>query len=158
MVKGTRAPYIKTLECAIGAALDALPGGVKTAFAARLGRSPTWVTRLIDPHDHIRLPVSDLAKALSALGSVEPLRVLLDDVRIGGLVYEPTPKARRVRSADIERDSMRLTAQVGAFMGELADALSDETLDRREKAMLATTLRAHRESVDSMLAALEGTQ
>lgn len=153
-VKARRPDYTKSFEAAIGAALDAMPSGAKKAFAARMGRSPQWVSRLVDPFDHIRLGASEVAKALHALGEVGPLESELRGVRIAGVEYELTPRSKAKRSVAVQLDSLRLTQSVGAYLEHLADGLEDGRLSDTERAGLRGLLRDHRARVDELIAAL----
>lgn len=155
VVKQQRGAYTKSVEAAIGAVLDTLPAGARKAFAARMGRSPQWVSRLVDPFDHIRLGASDLIKALQALGETTPLDLELDGVRIGGYEREVRIKAKAKQARDVQTESMRLTRGVSDYLDGLADALGDGRLSPAERHTLRELLEEHRMRVDELQAALE---
>lgn len=58
-VKARRVDYTKSFEAAVGAVLDSMPMGARKAFAARMGRSPQWVSRLTQRRDVLGLGGSD---------------------------------------------------------------------------------------------------
>ena len=156
VVKALPAVYTKTVEVAIGVVLEGLPAGAKKLFAIRMGKSQTWVTRLIDPNDHIRLASSDIGKALNALGTPDPLNAELEGVKIGGAEHRVMPKPRRVKGGDIERASLRLQGSLGGYTSELVEALVDGQLSQAERASLRRVLGEHQRAVTDILLSLEG--
>lgn len=144
----------KPFEAACGAVLFSLDMGANQAFAAALDKSPAWVSRMKDPSDPVHARASDVARACQALGTVRPLDMLFEGVRINGSEWRMQPVPEVAASEDLRLDSMQLAGAAGGYVAALGHALADGTLTRQERSELSGRLEVLREQVEALIAGL----
>lgn len=147
----------KIFEGALCADLERLDYGAYTAFAARMGMSPTWVCRLKDPTDTTHINASLVPRACQAVGSVDAVNVLFAELRIGGRRWHMTPRPEAIESGEILCDVAALSADVSALTSKVAsDIASDGAHSLSELREAEERLRGIEDQVAALLAGVRG--
>lgn len=146
----------KPFEAAVGRILDGLDMGANQAFAAGLGKSPAWVSRVKDPHDPTHIRASEVAHVCQLLGTTEPLDLLFDGRRIGGFERRMGPVPDIAPAEDLRLDAMEAAGSLGTYLAHLGRALVDGHLDGPELADLESLLVDLQEQIGGQLAAIRG--
>lgn len=144
------------VEAAVAAEVDAQPRGTQAAVAARLGVSPTTVSRYLDEDEPCwRIQADDLPDLCAALGSEEPLRRAVEHRRIAGRWWTLRPAPRRSRDEDVLTEAGDLAASASAVVQTATRAYADGVLDADERSDLRARVREARQELEALEAALE---
>jgi hypothetical protein len=143
----TRIQRPRTFDLGVATALEQMPRdisyGRQRILATRIERSEECVSQCLDPAGRYRFAASDIPRVLTALGTVQPLRDTIADMRVEGEYWDLVPRKRRRHSTELLEDTLDGFETLNSALKHVREAVSRGEISAEEARRVARVLGRH---------------